>query len=401
MKRNKLYFSLAAVLWLFLCMPAKAAPPLKESPLPPSLTAGFNHLLKVANPAAGEAFDLTRIEPVLDFIAQPAPANELGYSTDVLDMPSAYFQFDVAASLARIIQYTYNSQIPAVVTRPSSVRLSHWTEVDHRPQPLPRLWEYLPDLSSPRIVHGVEHVENTPDLFSGAYFAYDLDRTLILCRYKEKNLLISLSRQKQVSDVGRKGWILGSDEDWNYLYTGEKGINKTGLGWVDAYMYDSFTVAIYMQDETTPGAPITRCGTIQWLKAGWAGMNLVKRSHIYRGIHRFAHAFKQVIENPNLPDASEMAALFSHYEHMPEAVLREKTRQHLRLLSQRYDHEKRQVADLLTRDHYWQILTPEEMSANLIKEYTKVLIGKENSRQAPYLIGARQPSTASLKVRSQ
>ena len=41
------------------------------------------------------------------------------------------------------------------------------------------------------------------------------------------------------------------------------------------------------------------------------------------------------------------------------------------------------------------------MSANLIKEYTKVLIGKENSRQAPYLIGARQPSTASLKVRSQ
>jgi hypothetical protein len=398
MKYRKLYYPLAIALWLSLLTPATAAPPLKESPLPASLAAGLNHLLKVVNPAAKEAFDLSRIEALLDFVAQPAPANELQYSADTADMPSAYYQFDVAASLARIIQYGYNPQIPAMVARLSSVRLSHWAEVD---PPMPKLWHYLPELSSPKIFHGVEHVENTPDLFSCAYFGYDLDRTLILCRFKGKNLLLSLSRQKQVSDVGRKGWILGSDKDWNYLYSGEKGINKAGLGWVDSYMYDSCTIAIYMELEADPAAPLTRCGTIQWLKAGWAGMNLVKRSHIHRGIDRFARDFKQIIENPNLPTVDEMAAQFSHYAQMPAESLREKTRQHLRLLSQRYAHENRQVADFLNGDRYSEILTREQMSANLAKEYTKLLLGKENPRQAPYLLGAKQPPASGMDVRPQ
>jgi hypothetical protein len=86
---------------------------------------------------------------------------------------------------------------------------------------------------------------------------------------------------------------------------------------------------------------------------------------------------------------------------MPSETLREKTRQHLRLLGQRYGHESRQVADILSGDRYWQILTQEQMSANLVKEHTKLLLGKENYSQAPYLIGARLPPGSVMNVRSQ
>jgi hypothetical protein len=401
MNLNKLQLPLAMVLWLAFSVSVKAAPPMPESPLPASLAAGLNHLIKVVHSDEKQAFDLSRIEALLDFIGQPVSANELLYSTKTPDMPSAYYSFDVAASLARIIQYAYNPEIPAVVARPSSVRLAHWTEVEKKPAPLPKLWEALPNLSSPIIVHGIEYVENTPDLNSGAYFGYDLDRALILCRHRGKNLLISLSHQKQVSDVGRKGWILGSDQEWNYLYSGEKGINKPGMGWADAYMYDSYTVAIYLEVEASPSAPLTRCGTVQWLRAGWAGMNLVKRSHIYRGMDRFARDFKQIMENPNLPAVDELAAQFAQYEQMPAEVLREKTRQHLRLLNERYGHDDRQVADYLTADRSSENLTKEQMAANLVKEHTKLLLGKEIPHQASYLIGARKPPASGMQVQSQ
>ena len=44
------------------------------------------------------------------------------------------------------------------------------------------------------------------------------------------------------SNIGRKGCVVGDDANWNYLYSDETGLTKTGLGWVDSYMYDAHSI---------------------------------------------------------------------------------------------------------------------------------------------------------------
>ena len=123
-------------------------------------------------------------------------------------------------------------------------------------------------------------------MFSGAYYKYDMYRTLVLFTYEKRKVLISISKQKDVSQVGNKGYILGSDDNWDYFYSGKPGLTIPGLGWVRSYMYDSYGINVYYQiDENNP---VVRCATLRWIKAGWAKINVVKSHHIHAGLKRFA-----------------------------------------------------------------------------------------------------------------
>jgi hypothetical protein len=64
-------------------------------------------------------------------------------------------------------------------------------------------------------------------------------------------VLISVSSQNDLSEVGKKGCIVGDDKNWNYLYSNETGLNKTGMGWVDSYMYYAHSVLIYVGDSSS------------------------------------------------------------------------------------------------------------------------------------------------------
>jgi hypothetical protein len=90
---------------------------------------------------------------------------------------------------------------------------------------------------TPAIFKSLQYVENTPDVTSGAYYAYNLYNNLIIFRFGHSNVLVSISRQTDVSSVGKKGYILGSDDDWDYYYTGEKGLTLPALGWVPSYIF--------------------------------------------------------------------------------------------------------------------------------------------------------------------
>ena len=125
-----------------------------------------------------------------------------------------------------------------------------------------------------------------------------MDRLMVLLHYRGKDFFISVTRQKNPSTVGRKGAIIGPDTDWNYFYSGQKGLNKAGLGWVNSYMYDAFSVSILFE----PGASKTqtRYMAFKWLRAGWGGINMVKQENIMEGCNRFASGFKKVLESPQL-----------------------------------------------------------------------------------------------------
>jgi len=250
-------------------------------------------------------FDPGAVEKLINFVISDKK-NGLYYADKkkFYGAESAYYEFDVNDSLEHLLHLTYNPDIPAALTAPSSIHMSRWLETDGLKKPIPKMWQYLADLDKPVVVRGKETVTNTPDQSSGGYYSYDLHRTLILFKHKKNNnVFISLSSQTDVSDVGKRGYVLGSDDDWNYLYSGKKGLTKTGIQWVRSYMYDSTLISVFYEKESGPA----RWGIFKWLRAGWMNANVVRKHHIYKGIERYARTVKKIVEHPLLPEVPEVA----------------------------------------------------------------------------------------------
>jgi hypothetical protein len=314
--RKLLFRRLAVLLLMLLPVCGYAMESGTEKELDASLREELAYLLSFvgSDAAGGETFQVERISALLSFVTGSKDPHLLHHAGSINGAPSAYHEFDIHRSLSDILHLTYNPDIPAVVTMPASIRLSHWTDIDTPEHALPKLWEALPVLKAPQFITGIEHIVNSPDQYSGAYFEYDLYRTLILMKREGRPVFISLSKQKDVSDIGKKGMIIGGDDDWDYLYTGQAGVNYAGLGWVKSYMYESYSVSFYVETDTA--IPTVHFGVFKWLRAGWAGINLARPPHIYRGLERFAKSFKTVLENPRLGDVTAVSRNFANMQRL-------------------------------------------------------------------------------------
>ncbi|MFZ0133982.1 MAG: hypothetical protein WAK95_15695, partial [Desulfobacterales bacterium] len=284
---QRVFYRLALICLLLLPAAGFAAQEGTERKLDESLREELTYLLSFvgAEAAGSETFQLQRISGLITFVAGAKDPRVLCHAGEFNGAVSAYHELDLHRSLRDILHLTYNPAIPSAVTMPASIRLSRWTAIDPSVQALAGLSDTRTSSTDPQFIRGIEHIVNTPDQHSEAYFEYDLYRTLILTKYEGRPVFISLSRQKDISDVGRKGVIVGPDDNWDYLYTGQPGISYAGLGWVKSYMYDSYSVSFCI--ETDPAAPLVRFGVFKWLRAGWAGINLARPVHIYSGLERF------------------------------------------------------------------------------------------------------------------
>jgi len=224
----------------------------------------------------------------------------------------------------------------------------------------------------------LQYVEITPDTHSGAYYGYNLHQTLIVFKYRQRNVLITVSRQIDVSSVGKKGYVLGADDDWDYFYSGKKGLTIPALGWVSSYLYGSSAINVYY--EIDAGSSRVRCAMFKWLRAGWSGINMVKRKHIYSGLKRFAKPFKQIMEYPALPPVDRLAADFSRIRKFSDDTLRSKMDIYSNILQRRYNGDnhngKKRLAKLLADRDHWSGMSRDEMEAALVIEYMKAVIGK-------------------------
>ncbi len=316
--RKYRFFRLAALCLLLLPIGAYATESRIEQEVVLSARDGLTYLLSFVGPAAAgsETFQPDRISEILRFVTGAKDPHVLYHGGTFNGAACAYHEIDIRRGLDHILRLTYNPDIPAVAMMPASVRLAYWAEIDTPDNALPKIWEALPASETPQFFKGVEHIVNSPDQHSGAYFEYDLYRTLILMKYDGRDVFISLSRQKNVSDVGKKGVIVGPDGNWDYLYTGQAGVSYAGLGWVKSYMYDSYSVSFYVATEIA--APIVRLGVFKWMRAGWAGINLARPSHIFSGLERFAESFKMLLENPHLADAAEVSRVFASLKRLSD-----------------------------------------------------------------------------------
>ena len=378
------------VLWLLLLpVGGYATESDTEQSVDASLREELTYLLSFVGPdTAGTAtFQAERISALLKFVTG-AKDPQVRYHAGTLNgAASAYHEFDIHRSLSHILHLTYNPDIPSVATMPASIRLSYWTEIDTPEHSLPQLWETLPVLKTPRFITGVEHIVNSPDQSSGAYFEYDLDRTLIMMKHEGRSVFISLSRQKGVSDVGKKGVIIGADDNWDYLYTGQPGVSYAGLDWVKSYMYDSYSVSFYI--ETDSAVPMVRFGVFKWLRAGWAGFSLARPSHIFSGLKRFAKCFKEVLESPHMADPNAVNRVFVNLKSLSSTEQRKISEGYLAEIEKKCRLERRlpedQLDALFKDGHYLNGLNGEEQQSLIALAYVKSLLGNAPNLELTYL----------------
>ncbi len=385
---NKIPYSVLLMFFLVFFTPvmSMADNDMQKIRIPDSLNEELSQLLKIADPNSPESFYSENTLKILDFIMMPKVESTIYYpDLKQFKASSAYYEFDINTTMDYLLKLAFNPDLPSFIVMPAMIRYSSWIEIDD----LKKLSDSLVDLKKPVVVKGIEYVENTPDYFSGAYYDYTLDRTLILFKRKGRNVLITISKQKDVSDVGKQGFKLGTDDDWNFIYSDKVGLTKPGLGWVRSYLYDSYTVSVYYESETHPSS--IRCGMFKWLRAGWSRINMVKEKHIYKGLDRYAKTYKQILENTLLPKPEEMAKIFLTIKQLDAKALRLGTKRVLIELHSKYGNDKiiskAALTELSNIDKYLERMKPDEMRSVLMVEYLKYITGKNTLYDKTFLSG--------------
>jgi hypothetical protein len=393
MKNNRLYgyilYPLIVLMLLIQPVDSYGSSNLEKQPLDKGLNATLAYLLNFVGPEAVDSgsFSTDKISALLEFVIKPKDDAVLYYASEINGASSAYHEIDIKGEIDQILRLTYNPEIPSVITMPSTLRLSHWKKMDTPDNTLPKFWEHLPNLDSPLFVTGIEHIVNSPDYSSGAYFEYDLYRTLIVMKHQGRSVLISLSQQKDVSDVGKKGIVIGPDENWDYIYTDVPGVNKSGFGWVKSYMYDSYSVSFYSEMEAD--RPTVRFSGFKWVNAGFAGINLARSIHIHSGMVRFSSGFKEILENPRIADTPTIATAWKTVKNLPDQDLRQITQDHLAKLEEKCTTNglmsDKQVASMFVDQQYLNTLNREEMQVFVILEHLKQILNDSNPPTLSYL----------------
>jgi hypothetical protein len=365
-----------------------------EKLLPAEVLSGTEHLLSLVGPSNGTKFHPERLAGLMDFVTRNKRDGEIFSAGSAGGFSSSYNEVDVRTRLVDLLKYSFNPEIPWFATSPSSLRSTSWRLTENPWKELPRLWELFGAGDSPVVIRGVETVENTPDLFTGGYYRYNLHRTLILFTSGPRRTVISISKQADVSDVGRKGYIVGKDEDWTYFYSGQPGLNVTGLGWVKSYMYDSAGISVYT--EAGQDSMLVRTANIKWLRAGWSNINMVQNDHIYQGMVRFARAFKEVLESPRLPAVKTFERDCLNIAGLSDAAMRDKLKSYRQRLAARGEKlnggAHKNLPDAFWSESYWEGLSREEIQSLLVLETLKGYLGKPSAEwRGSVLMPSSQP----------
>jgi hypothetical protein len=340
-----------------------------SSPIP---AAAMKLVQFCVDPKAG--LDTQAIVTLVDYVLK-SKTNKESALPKLQKATGAYYEFDTRTNFYSFLQYSYSHQIPLALTGPSSLRYSLW-KGQGEAQNMPTSWKLVSPAGKPFILRGLQRDAITPDLTTGVYYEYDLKRTLILVNHKGRHVLITISKQIDKSNVGKKGFILGNDDDWNYYYSGQPGSTKAGLGWVKSYIYDYFSVGVYVEFGSSPS--MVRSGVFQWIRAGWSGINFVQTGHIIKGIKRFARNSKMILESPNLPKPDQIVSAYKRLSALPKNDLMERytaleqARQSLAVLSGKIG-----TSEIKKQDSYMNT-SKEQIIEELMLEYFKISLGKSS-----------------------
>ncbi|MFW5500841.1 MULTISPECIES: hypothetical protein [unclassified Maridesulfovibrio] len=348
----------------------------KKVTLPKQVDAGLDYLFDFMS-GSGADLDASKIAGLIKYVDDTPPTDKIIKLPKRDSANGAAMRMQVNAGLKRILEYTYNPEIPNYAIYPSVIRVSGWSPDSQFYTEKVQPWKFLDDCATPKVWRGKEFEVNTPDSFGGAYYRYDLNRLLVLMKYEGRDVFLSVSKQLDKSSVGMKGLVV-DDNQWNYFYSGIPGLTSGGMGWMDTFMYDSMSVNLYIQDKNNPEQTVSYL--FKWLRAGWAGLNVVRPKHIFEGSQRFGRAFTALMESETLPEPQVFAEKVREIEAMPEQEMNHYISEYSKqvedfaakhpVLSDKFPevYENGKYADKFTR---------EERIGVLVKEYVKQAMGKQ------------------------
>ena len=113
-------FLLIWIICLFFPVKSLAGGDLVKVQIPEALHAGLRHFFDLVDPEKAVTFDPEMVGRVLEFIEEPKEEGTLHFQDRILDLPSAYYEFDIHRDLHEIAEYSYNPDIPDIATMPSS-----------------------------------------------------------------------------------------------------------------------------------------------------------------------------------------------------------------------------------------------------------------------------------------
>lgn len=349
--------------------------------LPSDIETGLTHLVALCSSGKDAPRpDLELISKVAGFVLD---ASETATYTpeDRHGTKGSFIVYTIRRSLPDIIRYAYNGRIPGGAINPSSIDYSYWKRLPADGKVLPDVWKALDNLSAPLVARGVVRESISPDMHTGAYYEYDLQRAFLLYRQGTRRVVVSLSNQIGDSDIGRKGYIVGNDQDWDYLYTPDQGLDKKGLGWVKSKIYTFSSICFYIEDEADPGA--VQIGVFQWLGAGWVGINLVDSHHIHNGLERYAEQFKGMLESDNMPAPETLERMYAALSATQEDVLRAKAVEITRHIKRKAEQDEELKGKGAIREmnpmEYVAQMDKERLISMLVREYVKYRLGKETA----------------------
>jgi len=379
---SRLGLSFAAVL-LALLLPAFA-----QAALPQPVEQDLGALLALSQ-KRGSVINPQDYSALVDYVMQiKGDARDL-VPARRYDGNGTVLRVSMKTGLSRLMNYCYNPSIPNYLLFPSVLRLGGWYPGSDILTKDTKPWTHLGKLDAPVALWGQEYEVNAPDSFGGGYYRYDLDRLLILAKHNGKNVLISISKQKNKSSVGKKAVIL-DEGDWSYFYSGINGLNKGLIGWADTYMYDSASVQVFVED----GPGQTTFTLFKWLRAGWSGLNMVQKDHINEGSTRYANAFKKIVESDRLPAPEELAANVRELSTMSDAELDRKIHSYAiaieNIAKTSPAMDKREFQKVVEGGKYAKILNREERVGVILVEYLKSRLGKRPLVEFPAVPVARK-----------
>ena len=344
--------------------------------LPEEIETGLSYLLELINKKDSK-FDPAKILPLLDFTVRSGEDAKQLQPSKRESGNGACLRAQVKAPLERILRYEYNHRIPSFLVSPNVLRLSGWYPESDIVTNKVELWNKLSTLNKPLLLWGKQFEVNTPDSFSESYYRYDLNRLIILMKHNDKKVMISASKMPHPSEAGKKAVII-DEKNWNYFYSGIQGLGIRLIGMLNTYIYDSASVKILY--ETDSDKPRTTIMLFKWLKAGWADINMVKRSHIYEGSARFIKGLKEVIESDSLPAADVLAQKLKHISALPEAEIDTKIREYSinfeRIAKKHKGMSPKDYARIIADGGYANVLNSEERRGILALEWLKRQVGK-------------------------
>ena len=312
----------------------------------------------------------------------------LGTQVHFLD-PMAYHEFTLKRSLPFILEYAHNPHIPPQILTLGTVRFGQWKAFDEHHPDVPNIVERMQQPDAPLVIRGLEHEEIAPDPSSGAYYNYDLQRTMVGFRHGTHTVWLSMSRQNDQSEVGHKGYVLDEENSWHYIYSSEKGITKTGLGWVDSFMYDGWSCNFFVQSDDKPDQ--IKVAIFKWLRAGWNDMNFVKYKHIRGGLERYGAILRQILEHPDLPSPSEIEATQRRIADLSIDQLRQINRDYLMALQQHYGKKRKfprsWFKQAVVKGDYVDQLKRPQLEAAVFLEYMKRALGMHPVMEPETLLG--------------